>query len=411
MTGVPAIPEAAARSGDLKQAAPGHMFYLYLPLWTEGTWEKAPDRRDHLSAKTAALDRVLQLPRASQACLDALIARQWALVGELGPAHGLSVMAQTTAPFVTGMGTPHPTENGFAFLSPYGLPYLAGSGIKGALRRAAEELAEVGEAGWSLSAVWWLFGFEVPPFAGPAARLADDLDPDDPLLAAFAGRALPRHTNPATVLHTKVRTRQNAREIHVAGALEFWDAWLNPAHQRLDLDILTPHQGQYTQGQADAPTEDGAPTPVPFLVVPPGSTLTFHIARRDPDALPEPLASDWPTMMHAALRHAFDWLGFGAKTALGYGAMQEITPPPKRDAGDDWLDGKLQELMAAHRASTRETLRGKPLAEAWQAIDDPDLKDKALGAIKRRWEAEGWGDRPPGGKAVKQALRIYQGET
>ena len=408
MKGVPAIP-AAAQAGKLDETAPGHRFYLYLPLWTDANWEKAPDRKEHLSAKTEALNRVCPLPEHSVDCLNALIDRQWALADALESDRRVSVMAQTTAPFVTGMGTPHPTENGFAFLSPYGLPYLAGSGIKGVLRRAAEELAEAGEAAWSLPAIWWLFGFEVPPDAGAARRLADRLDPADPLLAAFAERALPREPDPTTSLRMKVQTKQDAREIHVAGTLEFWDAWLNPADQRLDLDILTPHQGQYTQGQADAPTEDGAPTPVPFLVVPPRSTLTFHIARRDGDALPDPLASAWPEMLRAVLRHAFDWLGFGAKTALGYGAMAEITPPPKRDAGDDWLDAKLQELMAANRASEKDTLRGKPLAEAWQAIDDPDLKDKALGAIKRRWAAEGWGDRPPGGKAVKRALEIYEG--
>ena len=36
----------------------------------------------------------------------------------------------------------HPLENGFAFLQPYGLPYLAGSGVKGVLRQTARLLAE-----------------------------------------------------------------------------------------------------------------------------------------------------------------------------------------------------------------------------------------------------------------------------
>ncbi len=29
----------------------------------------------------------------------------------------------------------------------------------------------------------------------------------------------------------------------------------------------------------------------------------------------------WKTLLEAAFKHAFDWLGFGAKTAVGYGAM------------------------------------------------------------------------------------------
>jgi CRISPR-associated protein Cmr6 len=30
----------------------------------------------------------------------------------------------------------------------------------------------------------------------------------------------------------------------------------------------------------------------------------------------------WKTLLTAAFAHAFQWLGFGAKTAVGYGAMQ-----------------------------------------------------------------------------------------
>ena len=60
--------------------------------------------------------------------------------------------AQAIAPFTTGLGNEHPLENGFAFLSPYGVPYLPGSGVKGVLRQAARELVsgKWGEiAGWS----------------------------------------------------------------------------------------------------------------------------------------------------------------------------------------------------------------------------------------------------------------------
>ncbi|PZP50172.1 MAG: hypothetical protein DI596_15265, partial [Azospira oryzae] len=52
-----------------------------------------------------------------------------------------TISALATAPFTTGLGNEHPLENGFAFLWPYGLPYLPGSGVKGVVRRAAEELA------------------------------------------------------------------------------------------------------------------------------------------------------------------------------------------------------------------------------------------------------------------------------
>ena len=69
--------------------------------------------------------------------------------------------AELLAPLVTGTGNPHPVENGFAFLAPHGVPYIAGSGIKGVLRRAAEELSLFErDSRWSLSLVWVLFGFD-----------------------------------------------------------------------------------------------------------------------------------------------------------------------------------------------------------------------------------------------------------
>ena len=64
----------------------------------------------------------------------------------------LSLDATAIAPFTTGLGNEHPLENGFAFFNPYGLPYLAGSGVKGVLRQAARELASGqwgNEHGWS----------------------------------------------------------------------------------------------------------------------------------------------------------------------------------------------------------------------------------------------------------------------
>jgi CRISPR-associated protein Cmr6 len=94
---------------------------------------------------------------------------------------------------------------------------------------------------------------------------------------------------------------------------------------------MTPHQSHYYQQKAQAgsttPHESGQPNPISFLTVPPGARFVFHVQcdlahlRR----LAPALAADerWRTLLDAAFRHAFDWLGFGAKTAVGYGAMHE----------------------------------------------------------------------------------------
>jgi CRISPR-associated protein Cmr6 len=78
------------------------------------------------------------------------------------------------------------------------------------------------------------------------------------------------------------------------------------------------------------PHDSGQPNPICFLTVPPGSRFLFqvicdtlHLERTAPD-----LAKDghWKQLIEAAFEHAFRWLGFGAKTAVGYGAMRRAVP-------------------------------------------------------------------------------------
>lgn len=45
----------------------------------------------------------------------------------------IQITATTTSRLVTGMGLPHPKENGFAWMRPYGIPYIPGSSVKGML--------------------------------------------------------------------------------------------------------------------------------------------------------------------------------------------------------------------------------------------------------------------------------------
>ena len=93
--------------------------------------------------------------------MDACIARQSELRATVAPSSLIHMEARSIAPFATGLGNEHPLENGFAFLNPYGLPYLPGSGVKGVVRRAAEELAHKDYSRmsdepceWSLPDVW-----------------------------------------------------------------------------------------------------------------------------------------------------------------------------------------------------------------------------------------------------------------
>lgn len=263
-----AVPHyVGARFGD---CPPGHRFGLYFPVWKD-------DWSLNKEGKGAALKQTLSLPSHARETLAALRQRQAILLDAFPNTARLSIEAKSTAPFATGLGLQHPLENGFAFLNPYGLPYLPGSSIKGVLRRAAEELVgeliEAAPKGWTPEAITALFGLE-----------SADGDKE-----------------------------------HSRGALTFWDALPNPAKHSMGMEVMTPHHGDYYKGES-TPHDAGQPNPIVFLVVPADSAFSFHVTCDTTRLTPE-LTATWQDLVRAAFEHAFDWLGFGAKTAVGYGAM------------------------------------------------------------------------------------------
>ena len=117
-----ALPDYLARRAHFGDCPPGHRFGLYFDGW-EADWRKPTN-------KTPAFKTVADaFPAHSRSALGALRARQQSLADDLGDAV-LSYPARLSAPLATGLGNEHPLENGFAFLNPHGLPYLAGSGVK-----------------------------------------------------------------------------------------------------------------------------------------------------------------------------------------------------------------------------------------------------------------------------------------
>ncbi|MDP2095891.1 MAG: type III-B CRISPR module RAMP protein Cmr6 [Hydrogenophaga sp.] len=220
-------------------------------------------------------------------------------------AQGLRLQATATAPFTTGLGNEHPLENGFAFLNPYGLPYLPGSGVKGVLRTAAKELArgEWGASDWSTDQ-----RHEVHDKKGKRLFDASDLD------VLFGSEALDG-------------------ENHLRGVLSFWDVIPQIEGNSLMVEIMTPHQSHYYQHKDAAgstnPHDSGSPNPISFLTVPPGSGFAFHVVCNTVQLehlAPDLAANDrWKQLLTKAFEHAFAWLGFGAKTSVGYGAMVRNT--------------------------------------------------------------------------------------
>ncbi len=380
---------------EFEDASPGMRFGMYLKLWgvnreqnkidwrsADRVWpqQKKYPRWEDQDNKKEAIEAACVLTPNDKKILKTFYDRQCALASlatEVLVFHG-----QSTAPFTTGLGNEHPLENGFAFLWPYGLPYLPGSGVKGVLRQAARELApdvEIEGMGqwdvatdWSAHAIEALFGSE---------------DSND------AQR----------------------------GALQFWDVMPQIKGDRLMVEIMTPHQKHYYQGN-EPPHDSGQPTPISFLTVPPDSGFTFHVQcdRVRLQRLAPELARNarWRVLLEAAFEHAFDWLGFGAKTAVGYGAMrlmdnEECQAQAEKAKMDSlrcgWVDEQIGKISEETNSKPEEVLRGKRLANAWQSIDDPELKAAALADIQARWQAHGWWDNPPS-PAAKKTRSAYDAD-
>lgn len=176
--------------------------------------------------------------------------------------NGESKTLKTTSRFVTGMGREHPIENGFAWHPTLGTPFLAGSSIKGMVRHwASKWLAE-----------------------------------DDAAERVFGS------------------PNQGV------GTVIFLDA-LPTRRVKLEADVMTPHYGPWYQDKDDVdgkkawPADWHDPTPIPFLTVAAGASFRFDLLpRRDDEGHRDDveLALQW-------LTDALEWIGAGAKTAVGYG--------------------------------------------------------------------------------------------
>lgn len=312
---------------DFRDAAPGHRFYLYLPAW-DAEWKK-------VSARIDALEELTRLSPDDRSRMAALAERQHAVAQTLAhrsssdSAGMLSYPAMSSAPFTTGLGMAHPLENGFAFMSPYGLPYLPGSSVKGVLRQAARDLL--------------------------AARVETDASmpgfSETDIVALFGGGS------------EKQSGMDGESEAAQRGALQCWDVYPVLADTaNLRWDIMTPHQGAYygdSSGKTP-PHDNDPPVPINFLTLPPGTRFRFHLScdtgileRRAPGLAQ---GGKWREVCTRLLEHAFDWLGFGAKTSLGYGAMamdkralEQESKALKADAEARAEAARIAELPPAER--------------------------------------------------------------
>ena len=192
----------------------------------------------------------------------------------LAPGHFYSAISRLDWRIVVGIGSEHVQETNMTLDHVYGIPYLPGSAFKGVLRswviqkhfRNNERLAMRDIEG------------------------GDSVDLKDKKKDFFA-----------------VFGSQKA-----AGKVRFLDA-LPAGNFRFELDIMNPHFSKYYTG-SEFPTDDQQPNPISFLTL---KEVPFRFLIHAKTAAPLDIAKNWFT-------EAIANLGFGAKSAVGYGYFREL---------------------------------------------------------------------------------------
>lgn len=251
-------------------------------------WEVPPKMKASIEHHTGAAARIVG--HAGNA-LQSLHMRQSGFLKSIHDSGGfcLEITARLATPYVSGLGGAHPTETGFILDRNTGLPYIPASGIKGLLRVAHA-----------------LNTAEAHPELVRQTSAGPELPDTEPSLRKYFG-------DTDTVSVGNVR-----------GQLVFLDAF--PASvPTIKKDIMNPHFGKYYDGTLP-PVETENPIPVMFMSVHEGVDFKFRV-------ISLPLASDAESSLMrnfddsdraailAMFTRAGEQLGFGAKTAVGYGRM------------------------------------------------------------------------------------------
>lgn len=223
--------------------------------------------------------------------------------------------------FVTGMGNPHPVENGFAWHPTLGVPYLTGAAVKGLVRTFIETQLDEHD------------------LANPNKK---------ELLLQWFGSD---HKDP------KEQTYDSK-----AGELIFFDAIpIEPV--TLGVDIMTPHMGKwYEKGATDGavgtaeavPADWHDPNPVSFLVAKDIKLLFSFAMRPHPPAEKPPFRPLDLNEVNAALESVLTHMGAGGKTATGYGGMSHDEAAEEalaKELSQKRLDQERQAALQAELAN------------------------------------------------------------
>lgn len=214
---------------------------------------------------------------------------------------GSLVILETATPLVTGLGNPHPVENGFTWHHLFGTPFLPASSIKGLVLDWAEN---------------W----------------ADGEDLDIPEIFGKPGST---------------------------GNIVFLDA-IPTCSVKLKTEIMTPHYGDYYKSQSPSLVVPGdwlSPLPIPFLAVATRQTFQFAVMSRVKHSRSENLVKKTVAWLEEALAT----IGAGGKTSTGYGIFQKVLSEEEKWRNElaDVNEATLAARFSRNWGKTRKHLGAK----------------------------------------------------
>jgi CRISPR type III-B/RAMP module RAMP protein Cmr6 len=351
----------ASALGSTTIAHPGLVFAKFLGPVARAAFEKEDARHrqgkrrqppSYKEAKHPTLkDVAARFERWAKAEEDLLVAvssRTLAAAQSLNGSPGtelIRVEAKLQWRLTSRLGEPHPLESGFMFHPLFGVPYLPGSGFKGAVRFAywARYVAPEGEktAERAKETMRMLFG-------------SDDEDDEAK---------------------------------HRRGAAVFFDVFPPARNTRLAVDVLNPHFKDWYEDRSDE-SDDQSPVPNFFLAVTSQDPWQFLVVaprcgggRKQADQ-GEAHVKDGLTCLRQSIEDCLSLWGIGAKTAAGYGlfATESTTTrtagtattemargTPSAAPSADSLRGRFETFKPAEFSQLRQLLE--------QAEGRPDRDD------------------------------------
>lgn len=236
------------------------------------SWEEGYEKLDKKKFINEIEDKVKNL---NKNILEEYIERICSLTRMLD---GVFKIYELTERFITGIGIDHPVEVGFLRNHTLGVPYIAGSSIKGIVKDWATNWCQEKKED-----IIRIFG-------------SDD-DKEKQTVSSLSG-----------ALSSNTDANDNKNKV---GTVVFFDA-LPYGMINIATDIITPHYSSY-YSKGECPGDWSIPTPLPFLTIDEKQKFIFFIAPRKAKYVGDCLkATEW-------LEAALTTLGAGAKTATGYG--------------------------------------------------------------------------------------------